>query len=192
MVGSIEDHSNRIIPMQSGKRLDEDFHRCQQQVTRTDYLMNRNGVTWGGSPGRVKRIQKVGNRECSKLWNLSDRQWKTKEQRWEGCALAICSEKSNPLDSGDLHWLVADARWRKSTWSCWLFSGLAIVNSWITFSKLNQFLNQSYVFSEKICPEGLALRTFLDLHLRIFVWIESNKEGRLNISLQERNPGSPT
>jgi hypothetical protein len=32
------------------------------------------------------------------------------------------------------------------------FSGLRIVNSRITSSKRNHFLNQSYVFSEKICP----------------------------------------
>jgi hypothetical protein len=32
------------------------------------------------------------------------------------------------------------------------FSGLRIVDSRITSSKLTQFLNQSPVFSEKICP----------------------------------------
>jgi hypothetical protein len=36
--------------------------------------------------------------------------------------------------------------------SCLSFSGLRIVNGWIPSSKLNQFLNQSYVSSEKICP----------------------------------------
>jgi hypothetical protein len=35
---------------------------------------------------------------------------------------------------------------------CLFFLGLRIVNSWIIFSKPNQFLNQSYVSSEQICP----------------------------------------
>jgi hypothetical protein len=35
---------------------------------------------------------------------------------------------------------------------CLSCSGLRIINSRITFSKSNRFLNQSYVFSQKICP----------------------------------------
>jgi hypothetical protein len=50
---------------------------------------------------------------------------------------------------------------RKYLACCPSFSGLRIVNSQITSSKSNQFLNQSYAFSEKISPWGLALRTFL-------------------------------
>jgi hypothetical protein len=38
----------------------------------------------------------------------SRRQWETKEQRWEGCALLICDGKSNPLGSGDFHSFVTD------------------------------------------------------------------------------------
>jgi hypothetical protein len=65
-----------------------------------------------------------------------------------------CAKSWPPMQAGE-----------KSLTPCRSVSGLRIVNSRITSSRLNQFLNQSYVFSKKISPSGLALRTFFDRQL---------------------------